>query len=65
MDDIRALKWYENKIGKKAAKELIEPMLRDKKRGGNRINLIIPREIGHCDIVPMELENLAQFMKTE
>ena len=48
-----------------SAKELIEPMLRDKKRGGNRINLIIPREIGHCDIVPMELENLAQFMKTE
>ena len=37
--------------------------LSDKKRSGGTINLIIPRAIGNCDIVPTPVENLKSFIK--
>ena len=38
-------------------------MLSDKKRSGGTIPLIIPRKIGHCDIVPTPVEALTAFVK--
>ena len=43
--------------------ELVDYMLSDKKRSGGTIPLIIPTEIGHCDIVPTPVEELAAFVK--
>ena len=37
--------------------------LSDKKRSAGTVNLIIPRAIGHCDIVPTSVENLQSFIK--
>ena len=37
--------------------------LSDKKRSGGTINLIIPRKIGHCDIVPTPVESLRSFIQ--
>lgn len=45
------------------AHELYTFALSDKKRSGGTVPLIIPREIGHCDIIPTpvdELESLIQ-----
>lgn len=45
------------------AQELFESALSDKKRTGGTINLIIPREIGACEIVPIPVENLKSFIE--
>ena len=45
------------------AEELVQYMLSDKKRSGGTIPLIIPTEIGHCDIVPTPVEELTAFVK--
>jgi len=37
--------------------------LSDKKRTGGMVNLIIPKAIGHCDIVPTPVEELKSFIK--
>ena len=37
--------------------------LSDKKRSGGTVNLIIPRKIGLCDIVPTPVENLKTFIE--
>ena len=37
--------------------------LSDKKRSGGIVNLIIPRTIGHCDIVPTPVEELKTFIE--
>ena len=37
--------------------------LSDKKRAGGIVNLIIPRAIGHCDIVPTPVEALQSFIE--
>ena len=37
--------------------------LSDKKRSGGTVNLIIPRKIGHCDIVPTPVESLKPFIE--
>ncbi len=37
--------------------------LSDKKRTGGTVNLIIPRNIGHCNIVPTPVEELKSFIK--
>ncbi len=37
-------------------------MLSDKKRAGKAVNIIVPRSIGCCDIVPMEAAELKEFM---
>ncbi len=37
--------------------------LSDKKRTGGSVNLIIPRRIGHCDIVPTPISDLKTFIQ--
>ena len=37
--------------------------LSDKKRTGGTVNLIIPKAIGHCDIVPTPVETLKSFIQ--
>ena len=46
-----------------SAEELAHFMLSDKKRSGGTVNLIIPREIGRCEIIPMPVEKLAAFVE--
>lgn len=46
-----------------SANQLYTSALSDKKRSGGTVNLIIPREIGHCDIVPTPVENLESFIE--
>ena len=43
--------------------ELAHFMLSDKKRSGGTANLIIPREIGRCEIIPTPVEKLATFVE--
>lgn len=45
------------------AEEILHFTLSDKKRSGGTINLIIPRRIGHCEIIPTPVENLLSFIK--
>ena len=45
------------------AEELVGYMLSDKKRSGSTIPLIIPTEIGHCEIIPTPVEELTAFVK--
>lgn len=44
-------------------RELVSYMLSDKKRSGGTIPLIIPTEIGHCDIVPTPVDALSAFVE--
>ena len=37
--------------------------LSDKKRSGGRVNLIIPRTIGNCEIIPTPLEEIKTFIE--
>lgn len=46
-----------------SAEELAHFMLSDKKRSGGTVNLIIPREIGRCEIIPTPVEKLATFVE--
>ena len=46
-----------------SAEELAHFMLSDKKRSGSTVNLIIPREIGRCEIIPTPVEKLAAFVE--
>ena len=43
-----------------AAQDIFQHALSDKKRSGSTVNLILPRRIGHCDIVPTPVA----YMKT-
>lgn len=45
------------------AEEILHFTLSDKKRSGGTINLILPRSIGDCEIVPTPVENLLSFIK--
>ena len=45
------------------AEDIYEFTLSDKKRSGGTVNLILPRSIGHCDIVPTPVEALLPFIK--
>ena len=47
-----------------SSSELLEPMLSDKKRTGGTVSLIIPRVIGDCDIYPLPVEELENFVKS-
>ena len=47
-----------------SAEELAHFMLSDKKRSGGTVNLIIPREIGRCEMIPTPVEKLAAFVET-
>ncbi len=46
-----------------SAEELFAYTLFDKKRSGSTVNLIIPREIGCCEIVPTPIANLTSFIE--
>ena len=46
-----------------SADELFTYTLSDKKRSGGTVNLIIPRAIGDCDIVPTKVESLKSFIQ--
>ena len=46
-----------------SANQLYTSALSDKKRAGGIVNLIIPREIGHCEIVPTPVDELESFIK--
>ena len=37
--------------------------LSDKKRSGGTVNLIIPRSIGNCEIVPTSIESMKSFIE--
>ena len=45
------------------ADAIIHSALSDKKRQGDTVNLIVPRAIGQCDIVPTAVEKLMDFIK--
>ncbi len=45
------------------AEDLYRYTLSDKKRSGGRVNLIIPREIGDCAIVPTPVAELKSFIQ--
>ena len=45
------------------AAQLYTSALSDKKRSGHAVNLIIPREIGHCEIVPTPVDKLESFIE--
>ena len=45
------------------AKDLYTSALSDKKRAGGTVNLIIPRDIGHCDIIPKPVSELKSFIE--
>ena len=46
-----------------SAEELAHFMLSDKKRSGGTVNLIIPREIGRCEIIPTPVKKLVAFVE--
>ena len=46
-----------------SAKALAQAASSDKKRAGGTVNLVIPKTIGHCDIVPTPVENMKAFIK--
>lgn len=45
------------------ADALYTSALSDKKRNGSTVNLIIPREIGRCDMIPTPVSELESFIK--
>lgn len=44
------------------AEALTRHMLSDKKRTGDRVNLIVPRAVGRCEILPIPVEQLTDFV---
>ena len=47
----------------KQASELLPYVMKDKKRRGSRINLIVPKDIGDCAIMPVSLDEAGDWMK--
>ncbi len=45
------------------AADLYQSALSDKKRSGGTVNLILPRQIGQCDIVPTPVADLLSFIQ--
>ena len=45
------------------AAELLAALRRDKKRGGDTLRLIVPREIGRCEIVPVSLAEAGEWLR--
>jgi len=61
IEGIRALKLpVETDFG---ISELLDPMLSDKKRNGATVSFIVPRAIGDCDILPLPLGQIEEFVK--
>ncbi len=46
-----------------SARELFRHALSDKKRSGGTVNLILPRAIGSCDIVPTAVDQIQSFIQ--
>ena len=46
-----------------SAEDLFAYTLSDKKRSGGTVNLIIPKAIGQCDIVPTPVDSLKSFIE--
>ena len=46
-----------------SAEDILQYTLSDKKRSGGTINLIIPRQIGTCEIVPTSVDTLLSFIE--
>ena len=46
-----------------SAEDLYAYSLSDKKRSGGIVNLIVPRAIGRCDVLPTPVEKLKSFIK--
>lgn len=46
-----------------APDEILTAMLRDKKRSGSSISLIVPARIGKCDIVKLSVEEMKAFLR--
>lgn len=44
------------------AERLLEEMTRDKKRSGDRMNLIVPERIGVCRILPVKVDELRDWL---
>ena len=47
-----------------SAAQLLQPMLSDKKRTGGTLSLIVPKAIADCDIYPLPVEELENFVKS-
>ena len=45
------------------AKALMEATLSDKKRSGNTVKLIVPKSIGHCDILAINIDEMITFIE--
>lgn len=45
------------------APQLYDAALSDKKRSGGTVNLIVPREIGKCDILPLPVGRVQSFIE--
>ena len=45
------------------AEELIDTMLSDKKRTGDTLRLILPKEMGDCILFPVETDNLPELFR--
>ena len=45
------------------ASELYSAALSDKKRSGGTVNLILPRTIGNCEIIPTPVSELESFIE--
>ena len=45
------------------ANELYDTLLLDKKFSGGKLHLIVPREIGRCDIVPVTPDELRFWLE--
>jgi len=45
------------------AEELFHSALSDKKRSGNRVNLIVPKDIGNCAIWPINVSEIKSFIE--
>ena len=45
--------------------ELVEPMLSDKKRSGSTVSFIVPRSVGNCDIYPVKVSEIEEFIEAE
>lgn len=48
-----------------SAEKMAELMLSDKKVMGKSLNMIVPKEIGNCEILPVPTEDIISFIKGE
>lgn len=43
--------------------ELLDTLLSDKKRSGDRLNLVVPERIGNCTLLPLHVGEVLDFIK--